>query len=411
MTDVAVVGGGLAGHIAALAARQQSGVDVTLLADEERFRRQSGPIGVLGYHPDREGPVANPFEALGNLPASHPYRTVGTECVREGLALFDEAVGDLYRGASTATNALVPTSFGRVRPTARYPATMAAGVASERRETTLVGFEHLPAFDAPTAAERLEDVVSYRVNGLTVQFPGDDRDPEAMAATLDENPVTADADSAREALAAAVRMYQSGEERIGLPPVLGLREFDAIRAQFEEAFGVPVFEVPMGAPSVPGLRLGRRLDAALDAAGVTVTTAGAESFEARDGRVARLGLEDGTAVEATEVVLATGGLATGGLVSDRSTVTESLLGCHVAAPADRDEWVAEDALGRQPFARFGVETDAALGPLSASGDREFANVRAAGNVLGGFDPAAENSGGGVAIATGYAAGRDAAEQC
>jgi len=69
----------------------------------------------------------------------------------------------------------------------------------------------------------------------------------------------------------------------------------------------------------------------------------------------------------------------------------------------------DDAFGDHPFTRFGVETDDRLRPLDARGEPVFDNLRAAGAVLGGYDFAAEKSGSGVSIATGYAAGRAAAE--
>lgn len=412
MTDVVVVGGGLAGRIVALAARERdSTTAVTLLGGANwAFDREDGLVDVLGYAPDGSGPVSDPFAAIGTLPETHPYRIVGTESLRDGLAAFDDAVGEMYCGGSTDANALVPTAFGRLRPTARYPRSVAAGLASQTRETTLVGFEHLPEYDAPPAAERLEDVVPFRVNGTTVQFPTDDRTRTAMAETLDTNPTAAGGAPSREALAATVQVYQTGEKRIGLPPVLGLEETTTVREQFETAFGVPVFEVPAGSPSVPGVRLGRRLESALEAAGVTVRPdARLRDFDATDGRIDRVRLHDETEIVGTQYVLATGGVARGGITSDRTGVTEALFDCHVDAPDRRREWATRDPLGRHPFARFGVDVDGELRPLDETGTPVYENLRAAGRVIGGFDPVAENSSGGVAVATGYAAGRLAAD--
>ncbi|PSQ46570.1 anaerobic glycerol-3-phosphate dehydrogenase subunit B, partial [Halobacteriales archaeon SW_12_67_38] len=45
----------------------------------------------------------------------------------------------------------------------------------------------------------------------------------------------------------------------------------------------------------------------------------------------------------------------------------------------------------------------------ASGGVEYGNLRAAGAVLGGADFAAEKSGSGISLATGYAAGRAVGE--
>jgi glycerol-3-phosphate dehydrogenase subunit B len=50
-----------------------------------------------------------------------------------------------------------------------------------------------------------------------------------------------------------------------------------------------------------------------------------------------------------------------------------------------------------------------LRPTDPDGAVEFENLRAAGAVLGGADFAAEKSGCGISLATGYAAGRNAGE--
>jgi glycerol-3-phosphate dehydrogenase subunit B len=82
----------------------------------------------------------------------------------------------------------------------------------------------------------------------------------------------------------------------------------------------------------------------------------------------------------------------------------------VPAPDDRYAWSDEAAFGDHAFARFGVRTDDDLRPTDGDGRPEFDNLRAAGSVLGGYDFPAEKSGSGVSIATGYAAGRAAAEE-
>ena len=121
-SDVLVIGGGLAGSMAALAAARE-GADVRIVsAAENTLRVATGLIDVLGYahrtETDRDStPLSDPFEAIPDLPAEHPYRTVGVESVRDGLALFDEVTGENYRGGHTDQNALVTTAGGRVKPT------------------------------------------------------------------------------------------------------------------------------------------------------------------------------------------------------------------------------------------------------------------------------------------------------
>ncbi|QCC59742.1 glycerol-3-phosphate dehydrogenase subunit GlpB [Natrinema thermotolerans] len=428
--DVLVVGGGLAGATAALAAAERD-VRVRLVSHKEStLRHASGLIDVLGYTPTGEGPLADPFSALADLPEGHPYERVGAEAVRDALAFFDEIAGEAYAGAHTDANALVPTHGGTVKPTARYPTATAAGLASDDRDALLVGFATLPDFEAPLAAAHLEAAgVPFDARGVTVRFPGIERDDAKVtryAHLLDrDEPVetAAGESTARAALVETVRSRLEGESRVGFPAILGDDSADAVRADLADRLGVDVFEVPMGPPSLPGLRLEDLLFDALSDAGVRVTTGvpvvdyetGADGAgSSGPARIDRVTVDrNGSEVphSADQYILATGGLVGKGVQSDRERVSEPVFDCHVPHPADRYDWFVDDVFGDQPYARFGLPVDRDLRPLDADDALEFANLRAAGAVLGGYDFAAEKSGSGVSLATGYVAGRRAAEGC
>ncbi|WP_188979859.1 glycerol-3-phosphate dehydrogenase subunit GlpB [Halocalculus aciditolerans] len=402
---------------AALAAARD-GASVRLLSHTENTLRQaSGLIDVLGYTPDGVGPLPDPFDALSALPDAHPYTAVGEGGVRDALALFDDVTGATYEGGHTARNALVPTFGGRVKPTARYPASTAAGLASREADALLVGFESLPDFDAPLAADRLAAAgVPFDARGVTVSFPGDLRADAAVtryARALDADEETDDA-PARAALATAVAAHLDGESRVGFPAILGDEHAADVRATLEGVLAVDVFEIPTAPPSLPGLRLEDTFHDALRDAGVTIETGNpVVGFDATDDRLTAVHVDHlGTerAYGADAVVLATGGLIGKGVETDRAGVREPIFDCHVPAPDDRYDWFRDDAFGDHPFARFGVRTDDALRPLDETGTVEFENLYAAGSVLGGYDFAAEKSGSGVSLATGYAAGRGAANE-
>ncbi|WP_415381878.1 glycerol-3-phosphate dehydrogenase subunit GlpB [Halosimplex sp. TS25] len=418
-SEVAVIGGGLAGVFSALAAARE-GADVRLLSYKQSTLAQaSGLVDLQGYTPEGDGPVVDPYEAIPALRDEHPYSAVGVDGVRDAMALFDE-VTDRYRGAHTDRNALLPTHGGTVKPTARYPASAAAGLASDDRDALLVGFESLVDFDAPHAAAHLRNAgVPFDVRGVSVEFPGDlraDAKVTRYAKLLDEDARVETEQGrrprARDALAATVERHLDDAERIGFPAVLGDDDPAAVRDSLDAALGVPVFEVPMGPPSLPGLRLEDDLYAAMDAAGVSMETGNPVVDYDGVGRIEEVVVERNGAripFAADEFVLATGGLVGKGIGSDREGVREPIFDCHVPHAADRYEWFDGDAFGDHDFARFGVRTDGTLRPLDADGSVEFENLRAAGSVLGGYDFAAEKSGSGVSIATGHAAGTAAAE--
>jgi glycerol-3-phosphate dehydrogenase subunit B len=417
-SEVLVIGGGLAGAVSTLGAAD-AGADVRLVSYKQSTLAQaSGLVDVLGYTPDGEGPIPNPYEAIPDLPDEHPYATVGVDGVREAMDRFDD-VTDRYRGDHTDANALLSTHGGTVKPTARYPASAADGLASDVRDALLVGFDSLVDFDAPHAADHLENAgVPFDVRGVSIEFPGDlnaDATVTRYANLLDEDSevsVGASTRPARRALAATVEPHLDGAERVGFPAVLGDENPTAVRDALESELGVPVFEVPMGPPSLPGLRLEDDLYAALDAAGVSMETGNPVVDYEGDERVERVFVDRNGAqipFAADRFILATGGLVGKGIGSDREGVEEPIFDCHVPHAEDRYEWFDTDAFGDHPFAQFGVRTDDIFRPLDASGSVEFENLRAAGSVLGGYDFAAEKSGSGVSIATGHAAGRAAVE--
>ncbi|ELZ03028.1 glycerol-3-phosphate dehydrogenase subunit GlpB [Natrialba asiatica] len=434
--DVLVIGGGLAGATAALAAAETApDARVRLVtAKQSTLRHASGLIDVLGYAPDSEGqgqeqeqgqgqtPIVDPFAELDTLPTGHPYERVGGEAVRDALEFFDDIAGDAYAGGHTDKNALVPTHGGTVKPTARYPTATADGLASDDRDALLVGFETLPDFEAPLAAAHLEAAgAPFDARGVTLSFPGivrDDAKVTRYAHLLDRNEQVAaageDEIGAREALAAAVESHLEGEPRVGFPAIVGDDRPAAVRESLADALGVDIFEVPMGPPSLPGLRLEDLLYAALEDAGVRMTSGvPVVDYETGNDAIDHVVVDrNGAEIphEAAQYVLATGGLVGKGIESGRERVSEPLFDCHVPHASDRYDWFVDDVFGEQPYARFGLAPDRELRPLDANDDPEFRNLRAAGAVLGGYDYAAEKSGAGVSLATGYVAGTRAGEE-
>jgi glycerol-3-phosphate dehydrogenase subunit B len=416
---VLVIGGGLAGMTAAIAAAR-GGARVRLLTHKaSTLRNASGLIDVLGTDPESGAPLADPFDGFGDLPDEHPYRTLGEAAVREGLDLFDDLLGDRYLGSHTDRNALVPTHGGTVKPTARYPAATGPGLASIRERTLLVGFETITDFDAPLAAAHLDAAgVPFAVAGVTLSFPGEfraDARVTRMARALDEDhEVRADgrATGTRATLADRVADHLDGAERVGFPALLGDEHGEEVREELADRLGTEIFEVPMGPPSLPGLRLEDALEATLYEEGVRVESGNPVVGYDGDDRVETVTVERvhrevpyGT----EQVILATGGLVGKGIRSSRSGVREPIFGCHVPQPEDRYDWFRDGVFDDQPYARFGVRIDDGCRPLDERGETAFENLRAVGAVCGGYDSAREKSASGVSLATAVTAGRRAAE--
>lgn len=418
-SDVLVIGGGLAGLMSALSAAK-TGADVRLLSHKEStLKNASGLIDILGYTRDDDRPLVDPFDSIPELPSEHPYQTVGTDGVREAMDFFDE-IAPRYRGEHTDANALLPTHTGSIKPTARYPSGMSAGIASDDRDVLLVGFETLPDFDAPHASAHLSAAgVPFETRGVTIQFPGtlqSDATATRYAKLLESNPEVSARDrnqSVRAGLSTKVAKSLENEQRVGFPAILGLNDPTSVRNDLKELLGVDIFEVPMGPPSIPGLRLENNLFSAIDEEGLSIEIGNPVVDYDGENRIEQVLIDrNGLRIPyvAEQYVLATGGLVGKGIDSDRDSVSEPVFDCHVGHPSNRYDWFEREPFGNHAFARFGLRTDDDLRPRDSTGALEFENLHAAGSILGGFDFAAENSGSGVSIATGYAAGERAAEE-
>lgn len=420
--DVIVIGGGIAGSIAALSAAD-TGAQVRLVTHKKStLRHASGLIDVLGYTDGESGPVHDPFTSLDGLPEEHPYSLVGESAIRGGLEIFDTVTDGAYSGAHTDQNALVTTSGGAIKPTARYPTSAAAGLVSDDRPMLIVGFRSLTDFNGELVADHLAAAgVPFEVNGAEIEVPGNYRADARVTRIANALDLNKDLSyngrtlPAREAFAEAIKPHLGTADRVGVPALLGDDHADDVRADLERSLGVAVFEIPMGPPSYPGLRLEDLLFDALDDAGVRIsdgnpavgyeTTADGDTLESIT--IDRRGRE--IPYHAEQFILATGGLVGKGISSDRNGVYEPVFNCYVPHSDDRYQWFSEDAFGEHPFATFGVPIDEHCQPLTAEGKTEFSNLRAAGGVIGGVDPTAEKSKSGVSLATGYAAGREAGE--
>jgi glycerol-3-phosphate dehydrogenase subunit B len=400
--DAVVIGAGTAGMTAATRLAE-GGARVCVLAKGIGSTHLApGTIDVLGYAPDL---VEEPARALSELVAArpdHPYALMGVESVAPALQWFSERVaegpqpGYRYVG-DLEHNHLLPTAVGVLRPSALVPETMAEGDMRTHEPVCIVGTRVLRDFHAALCAANLE-AAGIAARGIEVDLELDRADANALGLARRFD----DADF-RAAFAAQVTPLLRGDERVGLPAVLGLRDPHGAWADLQRRLGRGVFEIPTLPPSVPGMRAFEALRTALRRAGGRLVLGsevlGADRDGARIASVSAHAAGHDMRYHARWFVLATGGFASGAIALGSDWVTrETVLGLPLrGVPAPGEPRFVGDYLSEQPMARVGVAVDAALRAEGAE------NVLVAGAALPGAVPWREGSGEGIALSSGHRA--------
>jgi glycerol-3-phosphate dehydrogenase subunit B len=395
--DTVVVGAGLAGLTSAVRLAElgqrvavvAKGVGATHLAPAS--------IDVLGYAGGKR--IEQPVAALADLPPDHPYSRVGPQLVAESVEWLKGLFG--YVG-SLDENLLLPTAVGVPKPTAVVPESFVAGDLRGGGRFVFVGFRGLKDFYPAYLAANVTRAGCEARALEVVRPPGPGADLNALWLAREF-----DRPAFRAWVVRELRGKLEPDERVGFPAVLGLAP-NAWR-ELRDALERPVFEVPTLPPSVSGLRLFEQLTSRLRAAGGRLVLGDRVGRGETTGRRLESVLGEGAArplrLRASSFVLATGGFEAGGLELDSyGHVRETALDLPVAGVAASSEpRFLPGYFDDHPLQRAGLAVDERLRPVDASGQPFADNLHAAGAILGGAVPWREQSGNGIALATGYAA--------
>jgi glycerol-3-phosphate dehydrogenase subunit B len=411
--DVVVVGGGMAGVCAALAARE-AGAEVLLVSRAPGATAvSSGAIDFAGS--DDDASIGEAARRLARAAPGHPYALLGeglVAAIDDALALLQRHLASLgVQGARSAAerNLWLATPLGRAKPAALAQGGIAAGdlrnLAAREARLGVVALAGAQAVEARLVAHGLTPLLAPLCEAVVIA-PDFYRQRSDALRTLPEIAQDFDRPGRRAALAASLgRATALAHATHLLLPTLGIADPIGARAELERALGIPVLEMLGAPPSVPGLRLQQALGGALEKAGVRSVQGIAERAAAGQIQVVR-GVEC-EPVRAGAVVLASGRFLGGGIRCEpdgrlRETVFDlpaRAAGRAALAALPNEQLFAERAAGPHPGLTAGVEADS---ELRAGG------VFICGAVLGGFDPARDEGGLGVCAATGLVAGRRAA---
>ena len=369
---VVIVGGGIAAYCAAIGARRE-GAEVTVLS--------RAPGATALYAGGME--VMDDLDAVLKSQPNHPFTRLGLDTVRlaseldtaiPALLLALQKDGLKFEGA-WRSRGLYADIHGIARPANLVPATVAPGElkALAGRRLTVIGVREVGDYDAASTAHALKELHNIEAVAEEVSIP--------------ELPVSA---SLTDLYGRRAPVPKARPGAIAYPPGF---------TNLPDAG----FELLSAPPSPHGWRLQQAI--ALGAVRAEVT-----ELQRSGDRIVAAQTKEKTH-KGDAFILASGHHIGGGLLKDQVT-REALLGLGVfydGRPV-RDSGTRLQHLEYLDAAvefRAGLTTDQRLRPLDDRGQAPYANLYAAGAVLGGYDYAGP-WGFGVPILTGWLAGRWAA---
>jgi glycerol-3-phosphate dehydrogenase subunit B len=400
MDDVLVIGAGPAGLFSAWLAAQRGAGTRVLAAGINTTHVMPGWLAAL----DAQGELNASVSAFAAARPGHPYALGGKDALAAGLKTLRELCepyGLLYAGGLHG-NMLLPTALGAAAPAAYAPLSFTAGDLTLPGPLLIAGpkgwRDFYPALCAANLSRQGNPAEPFAFDLPEISAVKFDNISTGLARFFDRADV-------RQRVAAQIKARLNGATRAGMPAVLGLNDHPRAWQHLQDLVGVPVFEIPTLPPSVPGIRLYNVFKAALARAGVQVllnmpvVRMLTEDTRAQAAIVQSVARE--TVYRARHVILATGGLYGGGIVSDHhGGLRETVFGLPVQGAPSFGEWFADRFIpADHPIHYAGVAADALLRPVDEAGRILYENVRVVGRALAGYNGPCEGSTEGVWVAT------------
>ena len=419
--DCVIIGGGIAALNCGIACAS-SGLRTGIVSSGmSALHFSSGSIDLYGYHGNRKI-VYRPYDHIESLihsNANHPYAKCGIETIREALAFFQREITagglDLYHNDDS--NHFHVSTMGTVKPTYFSQRSVFNDGIKEsfkkRPKIALLNFAGFRDFYPELAAVNLRKSSLFShleiITGeLTLPVYGNtERNPHEFR-SIDIARIF-DSERYVRNIADQIIRAADGSAFVGLPAFIGINNYAKIHRRLCELTGLLIYEIPTLPPSILGMRIDDALKTRFASLGGEFTAGDrVTGGEITGGILNHIHTENhgSTRIRAKYYVMASGSFFSGGLVSEFNNMKEPVFNLKLHCNMERSRWYSPNFLdtGGHPFLEYGVVTNENLNPVQDNG-QTVENLFCAGAILGHYNPVREGCGGGVALATGYAAAK------
>jgi glycerol-3-phosphate dehydrogenase subunit B len=401
--DTVVIGAGLAGLTTALRLADEGQRVLVIARGVGSMHLAPATIDVLGFADDRVDSPAQALPEFADARPGHPYARLSAEPIAAAVDWFKARLPVFEYQGGLDENFLLPTAVGVAKPSAVVPQTMVGGDLRTAGRFVFVDLG-LKDFYPAYLADNLGRGPGVSARAVALERPREDYGGSLGLARRFDDPAF------RDAVVRELAGRVESDERVGFPAVLGVGNAGEVWRELETRLERPVFEVATLPPSVSGIRLFEAMTDALRQAGgrllIGSAVVGTETENGRvEGVVVQAAARPAT-YQARSFVLASGGLAAGGIqVDSHGKIREAVFDLALTGlpAANGRPPFLPSYLDEQPLDRVGVAVDDRLRPTEADGRPRYENLHAVGATLAGAVPWREASGNGLSLATGYAA--------
>lgn len=399
ISDVIVIGGGLAGFMAAAVAASHGQKVTVLTYGSGSLPLASGAIDFLN--------AKAPEAAIKKLPAHHPYKKIGAKNIDAAAKFLCDVAAQANLPYSGKLSAQIPivTAVGTLKYSALVPESMNASKLADKKKIFVAGIKGVKDFYAQMIADNLKKYFpdkTFEAVEIDLKFLGG-RDITCMDAAqlLTDN---------EQPLANELKAFNAtANDAIILPPIFGVMG-NFSRSVITTQVRAEVIETTCLPPSPPGIRLQRAFMKYLQKSGVRIfenskVIRGVVDGKKVTGVVVQSAVREKT-FPARKIILATGGFYSGGIqMRDFDAPKEPIFDLPVFFPTGAENWSNPNLFDDKPqgFSMTGIFTNDKLNPIDENGKVLYENLHVVGANLGGVDFIFERSAGGVAISSAYKA--------